>query len=205
MNKFVISRARNHSAWFLLQEHGSWRHPLFGHIKTHYISCRLISVEKPWVYTSGFNIRLLSRWRSLYYKCCIVSLQSCLCEAPLAVQHQGTACFSVYNTISPDWTCHWWLMGGPWVVNDPSAPWGELHLSPSHSLLQPLKRLAAVFTADPGVRWKTYTHKQHLLFMPSARWSTHSARWLWQLSGHSTDRQDRPNDNIYIWVNLWPL
>lgn len=32
--------------------------------------------------------------------------------------------------------------------------------------LQPLKRPAAVFAVDPGVRWKTYTHKQHLLFMP---------------------------------------
>lgn len=59
-------------------------------------------------------------------------------------------------------------MGGPWVVNDPSSSWASFICLPLTLplLLHPLKRPAAVFAVDPGVRWKTYTHKQHLLFMP---------------------------------------
>lgn len=87
-------------------------------------------------------------------------------------------------------------LGTKWPIASPD----ELHLSLTRSLscfiCSPLRGLLQ-FAADPGVRWKTYTHKQYLLFMPyspvihSQQAQTTTAVQLLQAL---TDRSSRPRN-----------
>lgn len=106
--------------------------------------------------------------------------------------------------------------GGSLGTKWPIASLDELHLSLSLTfsslLLQPLKRPATVFAVDPGVRWKTYTHKQHLLFMPYSPviHSQHAlATTAVQPPTQVTDRQIASARRQHVFecvqVNIWLL
>lgn len=78
--------------------------------------------------------------------------------------------------------------------------------------VSPLRGLLQFFAVDPGVRWKTYTHKQHLLFMPYSPviHSQHApATAAVQPLQSPTNGQDRPRRRQHvcrhIQVSMRPL
>lgn len=117
--------------------------------------------------------------------------------------------------------CHWWLMGGSPVTKWPITSLDELHPSLTLSVYRfcfsPIRGLLSFFFfflfffADPGVRWKTYTHKHHLLFMPYSPviHSQHApATTAVQPLRALTDGKARPNGSAFfkfIRVKIWLL